>query len=290
MYVYKIESENGKKYIGITNNFSRRMREHCSLHNPNSLIAKAINKHGKENFSYEVLKEVETVDEAKELEIHFIRKFNTLVPNGYNISIGGDILAGASNGRAHFTVDEIFDIRTRFNNDENYMSIYNDYQRVSVEQFIKILRNKTYLDCSLRCKDKTLLNQGSITKIKNNLCLFSEEEVVKLRLEWCNLVHYKKAYKKYSNRCSLEYFYQVYYGLVYKNIMPEVFSEEIKKKHSTLSHSGENNSRAKLTANLVAEIRERFKEESLSKAELGRMYGVTATTISDIINYKTWKM
>lgn len=39
MFVYQIISlNNQKKYIGITNDFNRRMREHKTYHNPESLI------------------------------------------------------------------------------------------------------------------------------------------------------------------------------------------------------------------------------------------------------------
>ena len=43
MFVYKITSKlNNKCYIGITNDFNRRMREHKTLHDKNSLIEQAI--------------------------------------------------------------------------------------------------------------------------------------------------------------------------------------------------------------------------------------------------------
>lgn len=39
MFVYRIKSLlNNKSYIGITNDFKRRTREHKNLHNPESLI------------------------------------------------------------------------------------------------------------------------------------------------------------------------------------------------------------------------------------------------------------
>ena len=67
-------------------------------------------------------------------------------------------MPGTSNGMSKFSKDEIIEIRTRFNNDENYLSIYNDFKKVTLGQFLKILRNQTYLDCNILCKKRSLYN------------------------------------------------------------------------------------------------------------------------------------
>ena len=41
---------NGKVYIGQSQNAIRRFKEHCKPSNSNSIIGKAIQKYGKENF------------------------------------------------------------------------------------------------------------------------------------------------------------------------------------------------------------------------------------------------
>ena len=53
---------------------------------------------------------------------------------------------------------------------------------------------------------------------------FSKEEIEYFRTQWKNLINYKEVYQDYKDICSLEYFYQVYYGILYKDIMPEVFT------------------------------------------------------------------
>lgn len=84
-------------------------------------------------------------------------------------------------------------------------------------------------------------------------------------------------------------FWRMYSGLTYKLVMPEVFTEENKKIHSSLGNSGANNSHAKLTANEVRQIRE-FHANGMTNKELYALYPqVTTTTIRDIINFKTWK-
>ena len=131
MFVYKITSKlNNKCYIGITNDFNRRMREHKTLHDKNSLIEQAIQLDGVNNFLYEIIEETSSLEEAQYKEIDYIKKFNSKFPNGYNYTSGGELMMGTNNGRAEFSLSEIADIRNRFNNNENYLDIYQDYKKV----------------------------------------------------------------------------------------------------------------------------------------------------------------
>ena len=86
---------NNKKYIGQTNNFERRKKEHInqSIYRTNGNytqypIHKAIRKYGIDNFMIEIL---ETTDHehVDERERYWINEYNTVVPNGYNICGGG---------------------------------------------------------------------------------------------------------------------------------------------------------------------------------------------------------
>ena len=82
--IYKITNlTNGKSYIGQSVHIERRWVEHC-LPSGKSLIAKAIQKYGKEQFSFQVIEEClqEQLDEKEE---YYISHYNTVVPNGYNI-------------------------------------------------------------------------------------------------------------------------------------------------------------------------------------------------------------
>lgn len=97
-YVYKIQNKiNGKIYIGETIDIERRFKEHCRKNN-NSLLGKAIKEFGKENFSLEI---IEYCEDFSEKEKYYIKKFNTLFPNGYNVAEGGDktppIIKGENN-------------------------------------------------------------------------------------------------------------------------------------------------------------------------------------------------
>lgn len=83
--IYKIENLiNHKVYIGQSIHIERRWSEHCR-NSQKSLIAKAIKKYGKENFQFQILEYVENVELLNNLEVFYICKYNSLVPNGYNI-------------------------------------------------------------------------------------------------------------------------------------------------------------------------------------------------------------
>ncbi len=90
MNIYKITNNiNGKIYIGQTKRSpEKRLSEHCRKSAKTTLSA-AIQKYGKENFSM-VLVEVVDADNINEREKYWIAHFDTAVPNGYNVSIGGE--------------------------------------------------------------------------------------------------------------------------------------------------------------------------------------------------------
>lgn len=89
-YLYKITNlVNGKLYIGVTDNPKTRMKQHFynKNQNKNSIIRKAVNKYGPENFSFEVIC-VGSREYIYDLEIKAISLYNTM-EDGYNIKPGG---------------------------------------------------------------------------------------------------------------------------------------------------------------------------------------------------------
>lgn len=98
--IYKITcSITNKIYVGQTKkSLDERFKQHLrkakkSLETDRWGICPrlfaAINKHGAENFSIELLDIAQNADELNEKEEHWIRKLNT-VDSGYNASYGGD--------------------------------------------------------------------------------------------------------------------------------------------------------------------------------------------------------
>ena len=83
--LYKATSPSGRTYIGITNNFKRRMKEHLSSKFP---FGHALRKYGRENFSYE-FEMFNTVNEALEREAELVTPEALKSKKLYNSAIGG---------------------------------------------------------------------------------------------------------------------------------------------------------------------------------------------------------
>ena len=102
--VYKITSPSNKSYIGITStSFSKRWAAHKNYAKKKSKphpFYDAINYYGAECFTFEILVENLSLEDAKEQETHYIALFNTTDRScGYNITRGGDH-QGADCGKA----------------------------------------------------------------------------------------------------------------------------------------------------------------------------------------------
>lgn len=82
-----------KQYIGQTiRSINTRWKQHVydakALRN-NSYLYQAIRKYGAEKFVIKELATADTIEELNELEIKYIKEYNTLVPKGYNLDSGG---------------------------------------------------------------------------------------------------------------------------------------------------------------------------------------------------------
>lgn len=101
-YIYKIYNDvNDKIYIGQTiRDIKIRWRQHLYYAKRNDvshgqIIYCDMYKYGVEHYNIEIIKCVSHDDrsllknELNELEIKYIKKYNSLIPNGYNVSPGG---------------------------------------------------------------------------------------------------------------------------------------------------------------------------------------------------------
>lgn len=65
-------------------------------------------------------------------------------------------------------------------------------------------------------------------------------------------------------------------------------SNDVKNKISK-ANSGDNNGMAKLTCEIVKEIREKYQTGDYTQKELSMLYCISKACMSEIINYKAWK-
>ena len=88
MIIYKITNKkNGKIYIGQTiRDLEVRFKQHCRS---GCYLYKAIKKYGVESFDKEIIDTATTREELDEKETYWIKKLNSIYPNGYNLTYGG---------------------------------------------------------------------------------------------------------------------------------------------------------------------------------------------------------
>lgn len=91
MIIYKITNKiNGKVYIGQTIcSLKTRWRQHCNTDIPTA-IHSAIKKYGRDMFTVEQIDTACDRDELDVKEVYWIKFYNSLSPNGYNLETGGN--------------------------------------------------------------------------------------------------------------------------------------------------------------------------------------------------------
>ena len=91
--IYRHMSPSGKSYIGLTKNYQQRCLEHKNKsvnENVNCrYFGNAIKKWGWDNFEHEILESGLTLEEANRKESLYIKIFDSVAPNGYNLQSGG---------------------------------------------------------------------------------------------------------------------------------------------------------------------------------------------------------
>lgn len=176
--IYKITNIiTNKEYIGYTSReISRRFYEHKwealnrEDNNNSSYLYESMRKYGTDSF---VIEEIFNFDEKdykwEELEKYYIKTYNTLVPNGYNLLEGGNkppVFYGNSNFKTKIS-------------DENLFNLYEDLKNVNISY--KELSKKYNLSISHLYS----INQGKSRKqsnIKYPIRKYSQQEEYALKV------------------------------------------------------------------------------------------------------------
>jgi group I intron endonuclease len=90
-YIYKITNKiDSKIYIGQTkNDLEERWKQHRRKNSNCRYISYAFKKYGIDNFKFELIC-ISFDEKLDEIEKYYIKKFDCLVPNGYNLREGGN--------------------------------------------------------------------------------------------------------------------------------------------------------------------------------------------------------
>ena len=87
MYIYKIlDTKTGKSYIGKT---VKQPEERFKQHTKSHYVFKQIYAKDKYRLTLEVVDQASSQEELDILEKKYIQEFNTLAPNGFNLTQGG---------------------------------------------------------------------------------------------------------------------------------------------------------------------------------------------------------
>lgn len=85
---------NGKQYVGLTKNLNGRLKQHMSANGSAPAFHAAIKKYGADKFVFSHICDAFNFEAACDLEKMLIQQHNTKAPCGYNLTDGGEGVAG----------------------------------------------------------------------------------------------------------------------------------------------------------------------------------------------------
>lgn len=144
--VYCLTFSNGKKYIGVTKKkVIIRFEEHLksAFRGGPLTIHSAIRKYGAGNISVKRLSAYSSEQEAKDAEQYFIKRENTLRPNGYNSTIGGNGVIDPSGLSEEIRITKMKKTMSSFEykNKQHHIQkgLWTDKRREQRSEFVKAL-------------------------------------------------------------------------------------------------------------------------------------------------------
>ena len=136
--VYMIKNiKNDKRYIGQSiQPVEKRFRQHIEAayldgrRAYNTCLSRAIRKYGSDFFEVGVLAENVPDDELDIVEAHYIDMYNTIAPNGYNISTGFN---------DNSLTDKIHELANEDDYSDNAKVIIDDISDEDIDKFLRDL-------------------------------------------------------------------------------------------------------------------------------------------------------
>lgn len=216
--IYKIENKNnGKVYIGQSNNIERRFKEH--LYKQDLYIEQIIAQEGENNFSFDILEEC-SIEELNEKEIYYIQLFDSYY-NGYNFSFGGNCQSGDKNANAKLTEEDVIYIRTQYAKRIRTREVYEMFKnKITKKHFMNIWEGKSWTHIMPEVyteENKKYYCYQSTNGELSPMAKFTNDEVLKIRERYVKETA-QQIYKDYSDRCTLDTLKHILIGTTYKNV------------------------------------------------------------------------
>lgn len=170
---------NNKKYVGYTTKkLSERIKTHYYKSNSKKnkhyfyLLPIAIRKYGLKNFKWDILYECDNLVKTLEMEIYYIKTLNTISPNGYNLTEGGN--GGIQSNETKLKIS---------NSLKNFFKINGWKDNVSKE-----IRSNAAKEAWITRRKNGYIYPTGFTRSSESKLKMSETKNEKNKIKWLNVI------------------------------------------------------------------------------------------------------
>lgn len=212
--IYKItKKENGKSYIGQSNDIERRFSEHkIKINIPIEVVIK---KYGTDAFNFEIIEEC-PLDKLDEREKYWIAFYNTYKEFGYNCNEGSE-----NNGRTNLTNEDVAYIRECYDSHMRRRDVYQKFQdKISFDGFASIWDGSTWKDIKMEVyteENKNFYKYHATDGANSDNAKFSNKEILQMRERYVN-ENARSIYEDFKDRCSYQTLQAILWGRTYKDL------------------------------------------------------------------------
>ena len=217
--IYKItKKENGKCYVGQSNNIDRRFQEHKTKGKESRIpVDIAIQLYGVEAFDFEILEEC-SLEELNEREKYWIAFYNSY-PDGYNCNPGGDQQSiGSNNGRAKLSEEDVMIIRKAYANHLRQKDVYELFkEKTTFGNFQNVWQGRTWAHVMPEVfteENKNYYIYENSRGANNPKASFTAEEIIEIRTRYVN-ESAKQIFEDYKDRVAYQTFQMILWGRYY---------------------------------------------------------------------------
>lgn len=221
--VYKITNTiTNQSYIGSSKHINARWNIHKNRYKQktnkeyNKDLYVAMRQYGIENFEMKILEECNP-EIRLEREAYYIHKFNTIAEgyNGYGLN---------KHRNSKLTIDDIKNIRIRYNNLERKQDVYKDYcDLINPTGFNKIWNGYTWKDVmpEVFSEENKLFHKNNTSNKgeKNGTSKLTDDDVISIRTRKKNKEDKVKVYEDYKDLLTFRSFKNIWNGSNWKHII-----------------------------------------------------------------------